>query len=48
MKKNYINPKTGTRQLSLEKQFLASQQSEATGANVTFDTESDFDSFFNN
>ncbi len=48
MKKNYINPRTGIRPLSVEKQFLASQKSGATGADVSFENESDFDSYFNN
>ncbi len=48
MKKNYINPRTDIHPLSVEKQFLASQKSVATGANVSFDNESDFDSYFNN
>lgn len=48
MKKNYIHPETDMRRMSVEKQFLASQQSGASGPNVTFDNESDFDAFFNN
>ena len=48
MKKNYIQPETDIRRTSVDRNFLATQQSEASGENVTFETESDFDSFFNN
>ena len=48
MKKDYIKPKTDERLLSVEQHFLATQQSGASGENVTFDNESDFDAYFNN
>ena len=43
-----MKPETGIRRMSVEKQFLASQQSGASGQNVTFENESDFDAYFNN
>ena len=48
MKMNYIKPETDTRRTSVDLNFLATQQSEASGPNISFENESDFDSYFNN
>ena len=47
MKKTYINPAARVRPLSVDVNFLASQESGATGQNVTILGEGDFDTFFN-
>lgn len=48
MKMNYIKPETDNLPLSVDHNFLATQQSEASGPNISFENESDFDSYFNN
>ena len=48
MSKNYIHPEMDFQELSVDRSFLASQQSKATRPNITYENESDFDSFFGN
>lgn len=46
MKKKYIYPQTCWESVIPEYVLAASDNYDATGADVSFDTESDFDSFF--
>ena len=46
MKKKYINPQACWETFVSEYVLAASDVYDATGADVTFDAESDFDSFF--
>ena len=48
MKMNYIKPETDNLHLSVDHNFLASKQAGASGQDVTFQDEADFDDFFNN